>query len=84
MAWGLVPIVPDAANIDYDDFGVRLELCSVEAIRDLVQELCCRAVPEVRERSDRARLAAHGKYSPEAFRDGLKNAISSAVARTAS
>ncbi len=71
MAYGLVPILPDAANIDLEDWGVRLPDCEVETIRSEVSRVSTMAVEECRGRAARVVEASKEKYSVENFRSSF-------------
>lgn len=85
MAHGLIPILPPQAHIDLDDFGVPLEPeCEVENIRSVVSECESLSPEECEQRSEAAMRATLTQYSPEAFRNALKRALTCALAPGAS
>jgi glycosyltransferase involved in cell wall biosynthesis len=80
MGHGLVPVVPDTANLDGEDgWAVRISQCDVETIREVVTATSRMAVDECRRLSYQAVEAAQSRFTPEAFRGAFKTAIAAAV-----
>jgi glycosyltransferase involved in cell wall biosynthesis len=87
MAHGLIPILPDTANIDLGDFGLRLPDCEVETIRDVIQVAAHTPVDECRRRAHATWDVMQRDYTPENFNRSFKLAVQeivAAAARTAS
>lgn len=76
MAYGLIPILPDAANIDLEDWGVRLPDVEVETIRSVVELVSRMAPEECRQRAQHVVTATRTSYSIENFRASFKAAVS--------
>ena len=81
MAHGLIPVMPDAANIDYEDCGVRLADCSVETLRSVARALTSMSTEECIRRSSAATASVARRYSPERFRESFKGAIQALLDR---
>lgn len=75
MHYGLIPIVSKESNIDTDDFGVTLKNCSIEEIKEVVQELSSRPQAWQEEVSARSQMATLDCFSPETFRENFAQAI---------
>jgi hypothetical protein len=75
MAHGLVPVLPDEANIDLEDWGVRLPDCAVDTLRDEVLRAGRMAPDECRDRAGRVVDATRQRYSVEYFRSSFKRAV---------
>lgn len=75
MGHGLIPVLPESANIDLDDFGIRLQECTIGHIRETALETAQMSISECKKRSqltlDTVRLA----YTPERFNRSLKAAV---------
>lgn len=79
MAHGLIPIVPESANIDIGSWGIRLQDCSVLQIA-----ATCAAVCEISASTCEAMAQATvaetlQKYSVENFRRSFKDAVQNAL-----
>ena len=75
MGYGLIPILPDSANIDLGKFGLRMEDCTVNGIHTLIQKAAKMPVNECKERSRFSAEIIKREYSPEQFSCNLKTAI---------
>jgi hypothetical protein len=75
MAHGLIPILSDGATIDLEDWGYRIKALTVEAVRDAITEASSSDALDCRARAERVAAAARTRYSPEAFRQGFRNAV---------
>jgi len=80
MNQGLIPVVTPSCGLDTNDYGIRLEPCTVENIRSVVQELSASSPERCREMSLKARQVAVTVYSEEAFSSSMRAAIFSIVA----
>lgn len=75
MGHGLIPILPDDANIDLGEWALRLDDCNIETVRTIVMH-ASRIDPTVcRDMSHGAMREIGVKYSPERFRDSFKTAV---------
>ena len=75
MAHGLIPILPDTANIALGDFGLRLPDCGVETIRDVIQVAARTPIEECRRRARSTWEVMQRDYTPENFNRGFKLAV---------
>ena len=75
MWHGMVPILPDTANIDLEDWGIRIPDLSVEAIGRVVSEARQMDPIVCRERAEGVIGAARSKYTADRFRSAFKNAV---------
>jgi len=75
MAHGLIPILPDSANIDLEDWGVNLATTDVATIRAAVQLASQMSDLECRERASSVVSVTRQLYSVENFRKNLKDAV---------
>ncbi len=75
MAYGLAPILPDAANIDLEDFGFAIPALNVDAVRSVIHRVSELEPEECRRRAQASAAAVARSYSVENFRANLKSAI---------
>lgn len=75
MGYGMIPILPDAANIDLNDFGIRLEDCSVETIRTTLLAASQMPPEECKRRAQQAAAVIAADYTVEGFRSSFKSAV---------
>jgi len=75
MAHGLVPVLPDEANIDVAEWGIRLGDCKPDAIQTVAELAAAMPEDEYRERAEQGRYALDRVYSPERFRSDFSQAI---------
>jgi hypothetical protein len=75
MGYGLIPILPESANIDLEDFGILLRECTIERIREAVWESALMSISECKQRSLLTHATVGNKYSPERFNSSLKDAV---------
>jgi glycosyltransferase involved in cell wall biosynthesis len=64
---GLIPIASYQSGVDVDDFGLVLQQCTVEEIRDAVRRVSSLPGNTLREMSQKAWTTARARYTPEAF-----------------
>jgi len=76
MAYGLIPILPDAANIDLEDWGVRLPDADVGTIRSIVEQASQMPAEECGRRVEGVITATRNAYSVDNFRVSFKAAVS--------
>jgi len=75
MAYGLIPILPPAANMDLGEFGIPLPDCRIDAIRAVVEVCRQMSVEECRWRTERVLNEVDEHYLAPRFRQGFKLAI---------
>jgi glycosyltransferase involved in cell wall biosynthesis len=75
MAFGLVPILPDSANIPIDSWGVRLEWLTVADTRAAVHAASELSADSVADMSARASRAAAVEFSVGRFRRDLTHIL---------
>ncbi len=75
MGYGLIPILPESANMNLEDFGIPLKVCTLEDIRESTSRLAQMSSEECRQRSLRARATAKTEYSPEHFNSSFTRAV---------
>jgi len=75
MNQGLIPVVSHAAGIDVSGFGEWIDPCTIERIRELVQELSGWSVDRCQTMSLKAQDAARRDYSEEKFSINLQAAL---------
>lgn len=75
MNQGLIPVVSRSAGVDVGDFGEWIDPCTIERIREIVQELANWPVDRCRTMSLKARDAVRGDYSEESFSANLQAAL---------
>ena len=81
MNQGLIPVVSPACGLEVGNYGVMLDLCAIEEIRKVVQELSTYSADRCCEISLRARKAAVTNFSESEFSRSMKEAIESIVER---
>ena len=64
---GLIPIVSYQSGVDVDDFGLVLQQCTIEEIRDAVRRVSGLPTHALRAMSHRAWACARAHYTTEAF-----------------
>jgi len=79
MGYGLIPILPEASNIDLKDFGVPLANLEIETIRDTIIQVSKYPVQECINRSSKVKNEISKEYSPEKFVSSFKNAVNEIV-----
>lgn len=72
---GLIPVVSRHTGIDVSDFGIVLEPCTIQGIRDIIHSLRQRPPEWCAEMSARARAAALRDFSEATFLKNLRMAI---------
>jgi glycosyltransferase involved in cell wall biosynthesis len=80
MGYGLIPILPDAANIDMDrEWGLRIERCEVEAIREVARAACEMDPEQCQRMAEKAVEVVQKGYAADGFRRHFKDAIRAVV-----
>jgi len=79
MAYGIIPILPNEANIDLEDFGILLPDCNVETIRSVIQNTANYSIDECIKRATLAKEATMHTYTPDNFTCEFKHAVNSIV-----
>jgi len=76
MAHGLIPMLTDAANIDVENLGIRMQSTKIEDIRSLIYHASQIDTESCRSMAKRCLKEARKTYSVENFRNSLRQAIS--------
>jgi hypothetical protein len=79
MGYGLIPILPESANMTLGDIGIPLQECTIEHIRETALGLAHMRSEECRRRSLQAHATVKTEYSPEGFNISFKKAIQKIV-----
>jgi hypothetical protein len=79
MGYGLIPILPENANINLEDFGVCLRECTIENIREAALQSAVMSIFECKQKSQLTYATARSKYTPERFNSTLKAAVQQIV-----
>jgi len=75
MAHGLIPILSDAANLDLEDWGYRIETLTFEAVRAAITRASSSDLLDCRIRAEKVVRATQVRYSPEVFRRSFREAV---------
>ncbi len=81
MACGLIPILPEGANIDLDNFGIPLQDCRIGTIRSAIAQAASLSAGECRQRSLFTAEAVQQSYSQEGFRRSFSSAAQEIIAK---
>ena len=73
---GLIPIVSYESGVDVDGFGIVLESCSLEEIKDAVQRVASLPVHELQGRARSAWEHARAHHTRERFAEEYRKAVS--------
>lgn len=77
MAHGLIPILPDEANIDLEDWGYHIEALTVAAVRAAITQASVSDVLDCQERAAKVLQVTQKRHSPESFRNSFREAVRS-------
>ncbi|NWF89168.1 MAG: glycosyltransferase [Ignavibacteriaceae bacterium] len=75
MAYGLIPILSEYANIDIEEFGILIENLDVRSVQKVIITAEAMDSQECRRRSDRIREITANDYSSEKFKENFKSAV---------
>ena len=75
MHRGLIPIVSGESHVDTLDYGVTLPECSVESIREVVEDMVARPTAWHQAASKRAYEAAVTGFTPKVFEARFREAL---------
>ncbi|MBN2301154.1 MAG: glycosyltransferase family 4 protein [Lentisphaerae bacterium] len=75
MNHGLVPIVSAATGIDVPEGGEVLNSCSMDEIRDVVEEAASRSPSDCRSHARASRQLVLERFTEEVFIDGFARAV---------
>jgi glycosyltransferase involved in cell wall biosynthesis len=75
MAYGLIPILPEFANIDLGDYGIQIDHLDTATISNVIANVSKMDVNECLNRAIKTRDITAEKYSVENFKDNFKEAI---------
>ena|GEM_PF-304117 len=76
MQYGLIPVVSRESGIDVDDCGFIIESCTVDSIREIVEDLSSLPRGRLNTLSEFAVQETRDKYAEANFRNDLRVAIS--------
>jgi len=79
MHHGLIPVVSLESTVETGNYGVAFNTCSIEEIKEVVQDLSHRPPEWCKEVSMRTMQAALTQFSEENFLRNMKNAIQDIV-----
>jgi glycosyltransferase involved in cell wall biosynthesis len=79
MAHGLIPILPETANIDMGSWAIRLEDCEPETIRETMMAARRMSTEECRARSCAVAKEIREGYTVDIFRESIKSHVARAV-----
>lgn len=79
MAYGLIPIVTDAANIDLHDWGIQLPDHEIDTIQKIVKNASRMPTDDIKRRAAQVISEVRDNYSKENYRKNVKHAISQSV-----
>lgn len=82
MAYGLIPILPESANIDLEDFGVPLADENLDTIRSVILSVSKMDVEECKKRARGSAIVVSNRYLPEQFNDNFKKAVIQILEKT--
>jgi hypothetical protein len=80
MAHGLLPILPDSANIDLPSGGIRIARLDVEAVGAAISLASQTDAGDIETNAKALVREVSNNYSPENFREGFKRAVSRVLA----
>ena len=75
MGYGMIPILPDSANIDLGDWGLRLTDCEVETIHQSILAASTMDPAECLLRTAKIAETTRDLYSADNFRGCFKQAV---------
>lgn len=79
MGYGLIPILPETANIDLMDFGILLSDCEINTIRATIHQASQLPPAECKQRAIQTMKVTKTLYTPERFDQEFKSAIQQIV-----
>jgi glycosyltransferase involved in cell wall biosynthesis len=79
MNQGLIPVISHPAGIDVSNFGIWIDPCTIDRIRELVQEIASWPVERYKTMSLNAREVVRSAYSEESFSLELEKAIKTLI-----
>jgi hypothetical protein len=75
MTTGTIPVVTEEASLDVEDFGVRIEAPTVEAVRDAVQRCLHLPQQDLADRSKAAYQRIRDYHTVENYKQVVKDVI---------
>jgi hypothetical protein len=76
MGHGLIPILPDSANIDIEDrWGIRLEDCEIETIHSAIIRASQMTPEECHQKAEQVIQVVETNYTNAIFRNKFKDAV---------
>lgn len=79
MNQGLIPVVSRETRIDVSGFGIFLNECTIQEVKNTIEYLSIMPTNELREKSLLTRKAALSEYSEKAFVENMKACIQKIV-----
>lgn len=79
MAYGLIPILPETANIDLKDFGILLPDTRIDEIRKTILYASQMSEKECKHLAQRTTSETREEYSPEKFTLQFKTAVQNII-----
>jgi hypothetical protein len=77
MGYGLIPILPDAANIDVDrEWGLEIAKCDVDGVRNAASAASEIHAAQCRAMAEKVVEVVRGGYAADDFRRNFKAAVS--------
>jgi glycosyltransferase involved in cell wall biosynthesis len=78
---GLIPIVSFETGLDVEDFGILLKECTVDEIKNTVQELSALPAQELKARARSAWEFARANHTKERYSKAFENILDEIIAR---
>lgn len=79
MLYGLVPIIPKEANIDFDSFAINIQSLDSHGVKMCLDEISNLSDEDYANRSARAIECCKEDYSEQAFKNNFRDAIQSVL-----
>lgn len=79
MAYGLIPVLPDAANIDLGEWGYCIKSLTVDSVCSAITAATAVTPAEVCAKAEQVRRETQDKYSVEQFRAGFRSVLGQAT-----
>lgn len=75
MNQGLIPIVSRPCGLDVEDYGMILNTCTIEEIKQVVLKCVALSVSQCKVMFDKTREVIKNDFSENGFRNNMKNAL---------
>jgi glycosyltransferase involved in cell wall biosynthesis len=80
---GFIPIVSFESGVDVEDFGIILKECTVEEIKNAIQQLASLPAQELKTRARRTWEFARANHTKEKYSKAFENILDEIIARHA-